>query len=124
VFVSRLATVHPRLSTQVPGRLRGHYLKDAQQVGSASLRNPHDPEATYSGQKGKGYELQVAEPCQLGLGRQGLRDPQGQAVPPLLHLGAHRPSPSVSTMKIHWPTRDRSRALVWVRACEASGRKA
>jgi hypothetical protein len=41
-------------------------LKDAQQVGSASLQSPHDPEATYSGHKGKGYELQVAETCHEG----------------------------------------------------------
>jgi hypothetical protein len=145
VFLSRLAAAHPRLSTQVPGRLRGRYLKedgsataygdaradqgrrrlavcardvyrlcalyrgtaaasldeydllarllqeqcevvrqkqrparddddhgegrvpvvlkDAKQVGSASLQSPHDPEATYSGHKGKGYALQVAETC-------------------------------------------------------------
>ena len=145
VFLSRLATAHPRLSVQVPGRLRGRYLKedgkptaygdaradqgrrrlavcardvyrlcalyrgtaaasldeygllarllqeqcavvrqkqrparddddhgegrvpvvlkDAKQVSSASLQSPHDPEATYSGHKGKGYALQVAETC-------------------------------------------------------------
>ena len=38
-------------------------LKAAKQVSSASLQSPHDPDATYSGHKGKGYEVQVAETC-------------------------------------------------------------
>jgi hypothetical protein len=38
-------------------------LKPAKQVSSASLQSPHDPDATYSGHKGKGYEVQVAETC-------------------------------------------------------------
>jgi hypothetical protein len=38
-------------------------LKEAKQVSSASLQSPHDPDATYNGRKGKGYEVQVAETC-------------------------------------------------------------
>jgi hypothetical protein len=38
-------------------------LKPAKEVSSASLQSPHDPDATYSGHKGKGYEVQVAETC-------------------------------------------------------------
>ena len=38
-------------------------LKPAKKVSSASLQSPHDPDATYSGHKGKGYEVQVAETC-------------------------------------------------------------
>jgi len=38
-------------------------LKDPQEVGGDSLQTPHDPDATYSGHKGKGYEVQVAETC-------------------------------------------------------------
>jgi hypothetical protein len=38
-------------------------LKEAGQVSSASLQSPHDPDATYNGRKGKGYEVQVAETC-------------------------------------------------------------
>jgi hypothetical protein len=38
-------------------------LKPAQDVGSDSLQSPHDPDATYSGHKGKGYEAHVAETC-------------------------------------------------------------
>lgn len=38
-------------------------LKDAKAVRSDSLQSPHDPDATYSGHKGKGYEVQVAETC-------------------------------------------------------------
>jgi len=38
-------------------------LKEPQAVSSASLQSPHDPDATYSGHKGKGYEVQVAETC-------------------------------------------------------------
>jgi hypothetical protein len=38
-------------------------LKDPKAVRSDSLQSPHDPDATYSGHKGKGYEVQVAETC-------------------------------------------------------------
>ena len=38
-------------------------LKEAKEVSSASLQSPHDPDATYNGRKGKGYEVQVAETC-------------------------------------------------------------
>ncbi len=38
-------------------------LKEAKKVDSASLQSPHDPDVTYSGHKGKGYEVQVAETC-------------------------------------------------------------
>lgn len=38
-------------------------LKEAKKVESDSLQTPHDPDATYSGHKGKGYEVQVAETC-------------------------------------------------------------
>ena len=38
-------------------------LKDPKQVSADSLQSPHDPDVTYSGRKGKGYEVQVAETC-------------------------------------------------------------
>jgi hypothetical protein len=38
-------------------------LKEPQDIGGKSLQTPHDPDATYSGHKGKGYEVQVAETC-------------------------------------------------------------
>ena len=38
-------------------------VKDAKKVGSDSLQTPHDASATYSGRKGKGQEVQVAETC-------------------------------------------------------------
>lgn len=38
-------------------------LKAAKEVSSASLQTPHDPDATYSAHKGKGYSVQVAETC-------------------------------------------------------------
>lgn len=41
-------------------------LKDAKKVGSRSLQTPHDPDVTYSGHKGKGYSVQVAETCVKG----------------------------------------------------------
>lgn len=41
-------------------------LKDPQEIGGGSLQTPHDPDATYSGHKGKGYEVQVAETCLPG----------------------------------------------------------
>ena len=36
-------------------------LKESKEVSSASLQSPHDIDATYSGHKGKGYEVQIAE---------------------------------------------------------------
>lgn len=38
-------------------------LKAAKEVESDSLQTPHDPGVTYSGQKGSGYEVQIAETC-------------------------------------------------------------
>jgi len=38
-------------------------LKDPKEVVGKSLQTPHDPDATYSGHKGKGYEVQVSETC-------------------------------------------------------------
>jgi hypothetical protein len=38
-------------------------LKDPQEVPADSLQSPYDPEVTYSGHKGKGYEVQAAETC-------------------------------------------------------------
>ena len=37
--------------------------KEPKEVGSNSLQTPHDPDVTYSGHKGKGYEVQVTETC-------------------------------------------------------------
>jgi len=36
-------------------------VKDPKKVGSGSLQTPHDADVTYSGHKGKGYEVQIAE---------------------------------------------------------------
>jgi hypothetical protein len=36
-------------------------LKESVKVSSASLQSPHDIDVTYSGHKGKGYEVQIAE---------------------------------------------------------------
>ena len=38
-------------------------LKAAKEVPSSSLQTPHDGDVTYSGHKGKGYEVQIAETC-------------------------------------------------------------
>lgn len=38
-------------------------VKEPQTISSASLQTPHDPDVTYSGHKGKGYEVQIAETC-------------------------------------------------------------
>ena len=36
-------------------------VKDPNEIASTSLQNPSDPDATYSGHKGKGYQVQIAE---------------------------------------------------------------
>jgi hypothetical protein len=41
-------------------------VKEAKKVRSDSLQTPHDPSLTYSGKKGKGEEVQVAETCGNG----------------------------------------------------------
>lgn len=41
-------------------------VKEAKKVRSDSLQTPHDPSLTYSGRKGKGEEVQVAETCGNG----------------------------------------------------------
>ena len=41
-------------------------LKEPKEVRSDTLQTPHDPEVTYSGHKGKGYEVQVSETCEEG----------------------------------------------------------
>ena len=38
-------------------------LKEPAQIASDSLQTPHDPDVTYSGHKGKGYAVQIAETC-------------------------------------------------------------
>lgn len=38
-------------------------VKNPKEICSDSLQSPHDPDVTYSGRKGKGYEVQVAETC-------------------------------------------------------------
>jgi predicted amidohydrolase len=41
-------------------------VKEAKKVRSDSLQTPHDPSLTYSGRKGKGEEVQLAETCGNG----------------------------------------------------------
>ena len=36
-------------------------VKEPENISSDSLQSPHDPDATFSGHKGKGYEVQIAE---------------------------------------------------------------
>jgi hypothetical protein len=36
-------------------------LKEPEKIDANSLQSPHDPDVTYSGHKGKGYEVQIAE---------------------------------------------------------------
>ena len=59
-FTSRDAVAEPddadAQDAPVPVRLR-----ESKEVSAASLQSPHDAQATYSGHKGKGYEVQVAE---------------------------------------------------------------
>ncbi|HKI84075.1 MAG TPA: hypothetical protein VKA63_07055, partial [Candidatus Krumholzibacteria bacterium] len=38
-------------------------LKDPKHIAPGSLQSPHDPDVTYNGHKGQGYEVQVAETC-------------------------------------------------------------
>jgi hypothetical protein len=38
-------------------------VREPKTISSDSLQTPHDPDVTYSGHKGKGYEVQIAETC-------------------------------------------------------------
>ena len=55
-------------------------LKEAKEVRSSSMQTPHDPEVTYSGHKGKGYEVQVSEDVRRGERRAGDHPRGGDAV--------------------------------------------
>lgn len=41
-------------------------VKEPKEIESSSMQSPHDPDATYSGHKGKGYEAQVVETVDNG----------------------------------------------------------
>lgn len=41
----------------------GEVLKAPEKIGGDTLQNPSDPDATYSGYKGPGYKVQLAETC-------------------------------------------------------------
>ena len=57
-------TVVPAPMTTMQEGKRSIALREAKEVRSSSMQTPHDPEVTYSGHKGKGYEVQVAETCE------------------------------------------------------------
>jgi len=46
------------------GKVRKLQIKQAKEVSSDSLQNPSDPDATYDGYKGKGYQVQLMETYQ------------------------------------------------------------
>jgi hypothetical protein len=62
-------------------------LKASADVATDSLQNPSDPDATYSGHKGQGYQAQILETCQTENG-------EGEAKPNLILYveveGAHK----------------------------------
>ena len=62
--VGGTGTVVPEPMTMMRKRVRCRSLKEAKEVRSSSMQTPHDPEVTYSGHKGKGYEVQVSETCE------------------------------------------------------------
>lgn len=68
VLAEQCEVVEPKQSPSTDDDDRGDgavpvVLKDPKQVSSQSLQSPHDPDATYSKRKGKGFEVQVAETC-------------------------------------------------------------
>jgi hypothetical protein len=64
-LLQRLFTEQCRVEL-TPGADRLVVLKEPKEVGSGSLQNPSDPDATYNAHKGKGYKVQVAETCAEG----------------------------------------------------------
>jgi hypothetical protein len=59
-LMQRVLDDHCRIE-QVPDNGRKVLLKKPSEVSSDSLQNPSDPDATYSGHKGQGYQVQVME---------------------------------------------------------------
>jgi hypothetical protein len=49
--------------------------KELKEVASDSLQTPHDPDLTYSGHKGQGYEVQISQTCQDKDTPSGKRNP-------------------------------------------------
>jgi hypothetical protein len=39
-------------------------VKEPSEIGGETMQTPHDPQVTYSGHKGQGYSVQVAETCE------------------------------------------------------------
>jgi len=52
------------VETDATTRQRKVVVKSNKEVPSDSLQNPSDPDATYDGHKGKGYQVQLVETCQ------------------------------------------------------------
>ena len=63
VWWATRGTGAPERAMRRRGRGGAHHPQGPEGGAVRSLQSPHDPEATYSGHKGKGYEVQVAETC-------------------------------------------------------------
>ena len=70
----RVFSEHCRVETEAGSGERKIVVKANKEVPSDSLQNPSDPDATYDGHKGKGYQVQVMESYSEG-GEEGETEP-------------------------------------------------
>jgi len=60
------------LSTSATAEETPYLLKNSKDIASDSLQNPSDPDATYDGHKGQGYQVQIMETCTESADDKGL----------------------------------------------------
>jgi hypothetical protein len=70
--------------------------KEPKEVASDSLQTPHDPDVTYSGHKGQGYEVQISETCVAGNAVQLITEVK---VTPSAHHDARATLPVIEALK-------------------------
>ncbi len=74
-------------------------LKDAKDVASDCLQNPSDPDATYDGHKGQGYQVQIMETCTDSADNKGLSLITHVSVEPAHIHDAHALIPAIEQAK-------------------------
>jgi len=74
-------------------------LKDAKDVASDCLQNPSDPDATYDGHKGQGYQVQIMETCTDSADNKGLSLITHVSIEPAHIHDAHALIPAIEQTK-------------------------
>jgi len=87
------------ISTSDPPEITTDLLKDAKYIASDSLQNPSDPDATYDGHKGQGYQVQIMETCTESAEDKGLSLITHVSVEPAHIHDSHAVIPAIEDAK-------------------------